>query len=111
MVNTFIDKLWENKDNLELIKDEDFIINWEKAMEYQMELNSLNEYIPVLLKPLLDSNYISRQNDDVTEQFSKAYWIHKVADSDVLWEFLRKDCLAWIQEHPQFEDIIIKAKT
>ena len=69
---TFIDKLWESKNNLELIEDEEFTLNWEKAMEYQDELNNLNEYIPILLKPLLDYNYISRQNEEVTEQFSKA---------------------------------------
>lgn len=106
MEKDYIDLLWESKDNLKLIDDREVHINFENAMKHINELNELNDYVPILLKSFLEPNYITRQDKKVKDQFMKAYSIHQIVDFSLLFEFLNKDLLGWLEKYPQFKDII-----
>ena len=104
MTESYIDRLWESKDNLELIKDKEYRINYKKAIEYISRMK--NGYVPILLKPYLKTGYISTQSPEIIEQFEKAYLIYIRTKGELREEFLRKELLGWIEENPQYKDIL-----
>lgn len=107
MSKTFIDELWEDKRNLKNIKDEDIRIDWDKAINYINEINNIDDYIPIMLRPLLTEIFFSNISEEAMDQFFKAYWIQHIAEPEIINEFLRKDLIAWLEKYPEYKEIII----
>ena len=104
MTDSYIDKLWENKDNLELIQNKKYKINYDKAIEHLSRMK--NGYVPILLKPYLKTGYISTQSPEIIDQFEKAYLIYSRTSGELREEFMDKDLLGWVEENPQYKDIL-----
>lgn len=104
MTESYIDKLWESKDNLELIQNQKYKINYDKAIEHLSRMK--NGYVPILLKPYLKTGYISTQSPEIIEQFEKAYLIYSRTSGELREEFMDKDLLGWVEENPQYKDML-----
>ena len=104
----YIDLLYEDKDNLKMIEDVEFEFNIEKLDDYITLLNMREGYVPMLLRRFLAPDYIENQTPEVREQFNKAYHITIIATQPLLDEFLNKDLLGWLNDHLEFNDIIIR---
>ena len=104
----YIDLLFEDKENLKMVEDSEFEFNTEKLDDYITLLNMREGYVPMLLRRFLTPDYIENQTPEVMERFNKAYAITMIANQPLLDEFLHKDLLGWLNDHPEFNDIIIR---
>lgn len=113
-MGAFIDKIWENKDEFDNFQLPEFEIDHEKIDELLEDLSKLDIYLPILILDKLDYGYVDTATDEAREQMGKAHTLYRVlcenefdSDEDLSSELLLKDLYAWVQEHKEYEDILI----
>jgi hypothetical protein len=105
---SFIDRIWENKDEFDKVETYPYSIDEDKVVERRDELNNVDYYVPLLLLRFVDLNYYDNVSDKVKSQLMKAHKLHRYVGVDLVKELLDKDFLMWIEEHKEWEDIVIK---
>lgn len=93
------------EEELNSIKEYMFQIDMNKVESYGKDINTLNEYIPVLLNSCLEDDYYDKLDKGSVAQIMISR--HLVKSLDYGLEYANLDLMYWLNEHKQFEDIIL----
>ena len=114
MGKSFIDKIWEDKKEFDKFEIPEFKIDHEKIREYSEEFNKLDIYLPIRILEEVDWDYPDRATAEALEQMRKANRLYRYlcenaldGEEDLSYELVLKDLYAWVQEHKEYEDILI----
>ena len=81
------------------------IINFEKMNEHKEELEKWTEYIPLELLGFINTQeYFRRWTDEAKIKYQKT---RQQIPADRIEEYLKKDIYDWVEEYPQFQDILL----
>lgn len=117
MAKSFIDKLFEDKTELDKVIAYPIRVKHSVVIERFDELNNERIYIPIQLQNYLKQSYYENLPQEEIERFIKSDKIHKTLTEESLGnkekhknlqKFIYADLIEWIRENPKWENIAVK---